>query len=63
MNYKFQVGDLVRVRPDGGTGYLGLVTDRPHRQDELFWYKILVQGYTVHCPEHELTKVSENNEL
>ena len=72
MNYKFQLGDLVRVRRqhrgfDGELAkeecdYLGLVTGRlpdPGGFGAVAWYKILIQGRPVNVREYELTKVGE----
>ena len=72
MNYKFKLGELVRVRLqhrgfDGELAeeecdYLGLVTDRstgPGSFAAVAWYKILIQGRPINVREYELTKVGE----
>ncbi len=72
MNYKFKLGELVRVRLQhrGFSGelvkeecdYLGLVTDRstgPGSFAAVDWYKILIQGHPVNVREFELTKVNK----
>ena len=61
MNFKFQVGDLVKVRPND----IGLVTARKHllaaaSGPNVRWaeYTILIGGIPTIAWEYELTKVS-----
>ena len=58
MNYKFQVGELVRVRPND----IGLVTARSD-SFHLPKYTILIGGITITAWEAALTKAGESNEL
>ena len=71
MNYKFKVGELVRVYQSD----IGLITARrPSTRSETVFqpyrriapaamYTILRGGTAIHAWEHELRKVSESNEL
>ncbi len=67
MNYKFQVGELVKVNH---TGDLGLVTGIPVPyvdglgcDGKVTRYTVLIQGVACKLPADSLTKVSESNEL
>ena len=64
MNYKFQVGDLVRVYQSD----IGLVTARRHHHrlrhprrltERAVEYTILRGGITITAWEHELRKVNK----
>lgn len=68
MNYKFQVGDLVKGRR--WTEQIGLVIGRPTRRHLARWtqdsdknmYTILIGGtLTLHMKGEELTKVTKVN--
>ena len=68
MNYKFKVGELVKVgsyrlavRHALGDA-LALVIDRSPYESPPY-YQILIQGDYITAWEHELTKVSESNEV
>ena len=67
MNYKFQAGDLVRIKPGQGhySGSLVLVIDRccaRYTMDELYTL-MLPGGERVDASPNSLAKVSESNEL
>ena len=67
MNYKFQAGDLVRIKPGLGhySGSLVLVIDRccaRYTMDELYTL-MLPGGERVDASPNSLAKVSESNEL
>ncbi len=59
MNYKFQVGDLVRLERTGDIGLVTGLVPGPVPSHRHTRYTVLIQGVTCKLYGYNLTKVGE----